>query len=236
MLEIPDHKGLREFDRSVRQILGPGSSPEYMVEPRPSGIPILLVYDKGGLSGAAIKGGDSDGEDVTRTVKTILTVPLAIDPTLAGKAPPDRLEVQGIVYSEVRPEGAPGSPPVPTRREVASFLLAADLRVAARQPLNLFCFGAEREGELIRETGAETHFDLMLMLQGWGFRVNRPHIKRCPDISAVVETVRLIEREREKSLFPVDGALVQLNRVAERVAVETALHQEGIVAYAFEAE
>lgn len=233
MIEVCDHRGLGEFDQEVRQVLGPGSLPEYTVEPKPLGIPVLLSYKKGSLSGAATKGDPFEGKDVTPNVKTILTVPLSVESTIAGKAPPDHLEVWGIVYMERSSEDNPGTSPFSTRQGVAALLLQDDLKITARHPLNLFCFGAEREAELRTHIGVESHLELMLMLQDWGFRVNRPHIKRCAGISAVIEAIRRIEGDRGRSLYEVDGALVQLDSLAERGAVEAAMRHEGIIAYGF---
>lgn len=233
MIEVCDHRVLREFDQEVRQVLGPGSLPEYTVEPKPLGIPVLLAYEKGSLSGAVTKGDPFGGEDVTPNVKTILTVPLNIESTIAGKAPPDHLEVWGIVYTEGSSEDQPEPISVSARQEVAASLIQADLKITARRPLNLFCFGAEREAELRKQIGVESHLELMLMLQDWGFRVNRPHIKRCAGISAVFEAIRLIEGQRERSLYEVDGAIVQLNPLEKRSAIEAALHHEAVIAYGF---
>lgn len=235
MLEVSDQGALIEIDQRVRQVLGPDSLPEYTVEPRPSGIPVLFVYDRGSLTGAVTKGDPFGGKDVTRNVKTILSVPLSIDTAIAGIRPPDRLEVWGTVYSEEGPEGKPDPTAISASDAVAAALIEADLRVTARRPLNLFCHGAERETEVSKPIGIESHYELMLMLQNWGFRVNRPRISRCADISAVIETIRWIKEEPGRFPYEVDGALVQVNPISQRAAIEAALGQEGVIAYGFKA-
>jgi DNA ligase (NAD+) len=231
MLEVTDQRGLQEFDRAIRHVLGTGS-PEYTVEPRPSGVQVVLAYDRGSLSGAVAGGDRFQGEDVLRNVKTILTVPLFIGSVVSCSVPPEHMKVWGVVYDERSAQR--GLPPAESGAgAVAAALIGADLRVTARRPLNLFCFGAERESELGAQVGVGSHYELMLMLQDLGFRVNRPHISRCSDISAVIETISSIEEQAHRSPYEVDGALVQVNPLAQRATIEGALGHQGIVAYGF---
>jgi NAD-dependent DNA ligase len=172
--------------------------------------------------------------DVTRNVKTILTVPLNIHSILAGKEPPVRLEVWGIVYVERDADpsyGIHGS----MQDMDSAFLIGADVRDTARHPLNMFCYGAEQESELVRHIGAESHFEVMLMLQDWGFRVNKPHIRLCTGSSDVIQAVRLIEEQRESSSYELNGAMVQLNLMAHRSAIENDSDGKGVVEYVFKA-
>ena len=232
MLKISNFTEIRNIDQSIREVLGPGSLPEYTVEPFPSGVPILILYERGTFSTVFTKGDLFGGQDVTGNVKTILTVPLSIHSILAGKEPPVHLEVWGIVYAEadaVRSNAVYGS----MRDMVSASLIGADVRDAARRPLNMFCYGAEREFELSKHLGADSHFEVMLMLQDWGFRVNKPHIRLCSGISDVIQAIRLIEEQRASSSYELGGAIVQLNLLAQRSAIETALHRTGVIAYGF---
>lgn len=233
MLEISDFEEIRNMDRAIREALGPGILPEYTVEPIPAGVPVQLVYERGTLSRVFTKGDLFGGEDVTANVKTILTVPLSIQ-SGAGKEPPVRLEVLGTVYVEkdaVREDPASGS----IQDIVSASLIGVDVRVTARCPLNMFCHGAEREPELGGEMGVASHFEVMLMLQDWGFRVNKPHIRICSGISEVIHAIGLIEEQRGSAPYEVNGGMVQLNLLAHRSTSETASQRDEVIIYGFKA-
>ncbi|PKN29631.1 MAG: hypothetical protein CVU64_07300 [Deltaproteobacteria bacterium HGW-Deltaproteobacteria-21] len=229
MLRISDLGEIEEFDRRIREVLGPDSLPEYTVEPIPSGVPILLLFERGALSTVFTKGARVGGQDVTRNVKTILSVPLSLHSLLAGKEPPARLEVWGTVYAErnaVKADIGYES----MRDMVSASLIGADMRDAARFPLDMFCHGAEQEIELSRYIGAASHFEVMLMLQDWGFRVNKPHIRLCSGITEVIQAIRTVEEQKESS-YELDEAVVQLNLLAQRSAVEAASDLKGVIEY-----
>ncbi len=232
MLEVFTLKDLEDIDQGIRKVVGLGQSPQYTVEPRPSGIPVVLTYEGGSLSRAAAGSDPSGEEDVTGNIKTILTVPLIIDAVIGPKRPPGHLEVWGIVYDE----GGFGNRPKSLSKSgdtVSASLIGADLKVTAKRPLNLFCYGAIREPELGKRIEVGSHYDLMLQLQDWSFRVNRPQITRCGSISAVVETIRRVEEKRGQFPYGMDGALVQVNPLDQRAAFEAAWGHEGVIAYAF---
>ena len=233
MLRIFDLEEIEDFDRRIREVLGPDSLPEYTVEPIPLGVAILLLFERGTLSTVFTKGALVGGQDVTRNVKTLLSVPLSLHSILAGKEPPARLEVWGTVYAErnaVKADIGYGS----TRDMVSESLIRADVRDIARFPLNMFCHGAEQEFELSRYIGAASHFEVMLMLQDWGLRVNKPHIRLCSGITEVIQAIRTVE-ERKESSYELDGAVVQINLLAQRSAVETASDLKGVIQYEIKA-
>ena len=67
---------------------------EFSVEPKLDGLAISLWYERGRFLRGATRGDGSSGEDVTHTLRTVRSIPLA----LRGKHVPDVLEVRGEVY------------------------------------------------------------------------------------------------------------------------------------------
>jgi len=223
---------LREFDRELRAVLGPGSVPEYTVEPRVSGIEVVLFYEKGVLCRAVTRS-DSHGEsDVTPNIRTILAVPLEVSPISGVKGPPDLLEVWGIAYLEG--EGRRGEKTRVSKEVVAASLIGADLKETARRPYNLFCCGVERAVEIGSYFGVETHYEIMLALQNLGFRVNRPHIRHCAEISAVIENICAVKEERGSLPYDIDGAIIQVDPLSQRRALRVKSSRVGpIVNFGF---
>lgn len=214
MKEVFEKQQIRDFDQAMKGTLAPGFPPEYTVEPRAVGITVLLVYDKGTLSEATTLDHHYGRVDITPNAKTILAVPLTIVAALGRNAPPDRLETWGIIY--MAKDASTGKPPLRLLRDAAaSSLIGVDIRITARRPLDFFCCGAQREPQIGRSFGVQSHYEIMLLLQDWGFRVNRPHIKRCRDISALIRNIDLIKEKREQYPFDVDGAIIQVNQRTE---------------------
>lgn len=166
----------------------------------------------------ALTAGDGRrGEIITANIKTILAVPLTL--WRIGDAPPfpEYLEVRGDVYMEPpfleeinrkRKEG--GLPPFNDVKQAAEdSLRQADPRITAKMPLNIFCRGVgEVQGPL-----PVTSYEMMVTLQSWGFRVNRPRIQICDTPEELLAACRTIRENFREWPFPTEGVLIQINRL-----------------------
>lgn len=223
-------EGIRDFDRSLRDFLGLSDCPGYALEPLVAGVRIELLYEKGKLCSSALGEDAHPKEDITRHVKTILSVPLSLSPINQAMCVPDLLRVWGMVYTESRAVGrAPVSGP-----RVLETLMQPDLRRTARQPLNLFCHGASHPGRLGAELGVRTHYEMMRFLQDLGFRVNRPHIRVCSEITEVVDYSFQLKEDRAGFPYRIRGVLVTLNPLARVSRIEEmASGPRWVVAFGF---
>ncbi len=82
-----------DFDRRIREVTG-ADTVEYLVEPKIDGLAVSLVYEHQKLIQGATRGDGEFGEDVTRNVRTIRSVPLE----LLADSTPTLLEVRGEVF------------------------------------------------------------------------------------------------------------------------------------------
>lgn len=210
-----------DFDLQLRSILGADVYFDYTLEPWIAGADVGLVYEKGKLTLAYIRGDENGGEDVTANMKTILTVPLALTAAVGGSPIPELLNVMGEVYVESsalkalnQSRVSKGFPPFanPHSAAVAS-LKQPNLRSTAKCPLNMFCFGV---GDL-RGLAFDTHYELMLSLQQWGLRVDRPHIHLCRSIVEVLEYCHGIFANGSQFPFQVVGAVIRVNQLQLRL-------------------
>jgi DNA ligase (NAD+) len=80
------------FDRRIREELK-ADSVEYTVEPKFDGLAVGLTYENGVLTSGATRGDGYTGEDITRNLRTIQSIPLR----LPLEHPPALLEVRGEV-------------------------------------------------------------------------------------------------------------------------------------------
>ena len=210
-------KDLIDFDGRIRKFLGDSRDVEYAVEPKIDGLAVEIVYEKGLLTVASTRGDGSVGEDVTANIKTILTVPLKLTQKKNRPLPPDLLEVRGEVYMERAAfqklndsrlqKGL--SPFANPRNAAAGSLRQLDHRVTVKRPLNMFCYGIGT----ITNPAFDTYYEMMLALQEWGLRVNRPHIRLCRDVKDVMAYCHEIEEKRDQFPYEIDGAVIKTNRL-----------------------
>jgi DNA ligase (NAD+) len=209
------------FDRMLRDSLGPREPLQYTVEPKIRGVAVQITYESGALSVAATVGNGYEGEIITANIKTILTVPLTL--WRIGEAPPfpERLEVRGDVYMETaaleslnQNRQEKGLSPFRDAQEATEdSLRQVNPRVTAKRPLNMFCYGV---GE-VSSPCPETSYEMMAILQPWGFRVNRPHIRICDNRDKLLQECRVIREKLKEFPFDTEGTLIQLNRLDHQV-------------------
>ena len=208
---------IRDFDARVKRFLGNDSPVDYTVEPKIDGLAVELVYENGALTVASTRGDGLTGENVTRNIKTILTIPLTLTKKKSTLPPPDLLEVRGEVYIDleafeklnherVERDLPPFANP---RNAAAGSLRQLDPKITARRPLNMFCYGIG----MISELSCDTHHELMTLLQQWGLRVNRPYIRICNTLTEVIDYCRHLEEIRAQFYFEIDGAVIKVNRL-----------------------
>ncbi len=212
-----DHQQVLDFDKRVRKFLGDTMPVSYTVEPKIDGLAVELIYENGALRVASTRGDGRVGENVTRNIKTILNVPLQLTTRKKSLPVPDLLEVRGEVYMDMaafetlnRKRAANNETLFANPRNAAAgSLRQLDSRITAKRPLDMFCYGVGNAQDL----PFETHWDLMISLQQWGLRVNRPHIHICDTPDDVVKSCRLLEETRKDFPYEIDGAVIKVNRL-----------------------
>ncbi len=219
MLSLDDcfsEEELREFDARTKRFLGGIDKLEYTVEPKIDGLAVELVYERGRLTVASTRGDGYVGEDVTPNIKTIMSVPLVLRQKKGGLPVPDLLEVRGEVYMEKeafkrlnKEREKQGLPPFANPRNAAAgSVRQLDPKVTAKRPLDIFCYGV---GEVSDLGPIKTQYELLLQLQEWGFRINRPYIRVCDSIDKVIEYCKYLEEIRDTLPYEIDGAVVKVN-------------------------
>ncbi len=205
---------LREWDRSLRKLLGPEPI-DYVVELKIDGVAITLIYEHGRLTVGATRGDGERGDDVTHNLRTIPSVPLKLN----TDQPPPLFEVRGEVYmtrAELvrinRLRQALGEKTYENPRNLtAGTLKLLDPRQCAERKLVLFAYGVGAV-EGIRLTH---HLELLQLLRQYGFPVN-PHIHPCPDIEAVIAYCESWNERRHELPYDTDGMVIKVNDFRQR--------------------
>jgi DNA ligase (NAD+) len=203
----------REFVARIRRFLGlkDDTAVELVAEPKIDGLSASLRYEDGVFVQGATRGDGTVGEDVTANLRTIADLPKR----LHGKRIPKVLEVRGEVYmrrgdfQKLNAERAAAGEPVfaNPRNFAAGTVRQLDPKITASRPLRFFAYSW---GE-VSDPVADTHWDFLQHLHGWGFAVN-PLAKRCNDIDEALAFHAEIAAQRAELPYDIDGVVYKVNR------------------------
>ncbi|MCI0589194.1 MAG: NAD-dependent DNA ligase LigA [Planctomycetes bacterium] len=204
---------VREADERIRRFLGREAPVEYAAEPKYDGVSAALVYEEGRLVLGLTRGDGRRGEDVTRNLRAIRTIPLRL---LGELDPPPRLEVRGEVLMSLRAFdalnrrlAAEGEAPFANpRNATAGTLKRLDPKIVGSRGLEFIAWG------LGRCEGVEfpTHAAAMDRLREWGFHPSPKH-RRCASIEEVIAFHDELEAERDRAEHEMDGIVAKVNDV-----------------------
>ena len=227
--DVFDFTELEAFDQRVRAVV---ADAEYVVEPKVDGLSVALEYEDGLFVRGATRGDGQVGEDVTENLRTVRSIPLKIP-----DAPP-RLIVRGEVYMpkkvfhslneerERRGEALFANP----RNAAAGSLRQLDPKVAASRKLDIAVFNIQWPQEKF-----STHLETLDFLQSKGFKVI-PHYS-CARVAQATERIAEIGETREEFSFDIDGAVVKVNNLSNRVVLgSTAKFPRWAAAYKYPPE
>ncbi|HEU4706534.1 MAG TPA: NAD-dependent DNA ligase LigA [Solirubrobacterales bacterium] len=184
----------------------------YTTEPKIDGLAVTLTYEDGVLVRGATRGDGRIGEDVTRNLRTIGSVPLRIK-----GAAPDLVEVRGEVYLPIAAfkalNGRRAEAGEPTfanpRNSAAGSIRQLDPALAAERPLSIWIYGIGAA----RGLDLPTHMAEVEWLADRGFKVN-PDTGHHQGVEGVVERCHWWEERREELDYEIDGVVVKVDEKA----------------------
>ena len=229
---------IRDFDRRVQSLLPENEPYEYVCELKIDGLAVSLLYENGVLVRAATRGDGEQGDDVTKNVKTIRSIPLRLQ---TAKDFLKNIEVRGEIYFQrddlillnkerQENEEIPFANP---RNAAAGSIKLQDPKVVARRPLKMLCYWIEpvSENHLLK-----THFDGLNILRELRFPVNTRY-RLCKNISEVIEFWDEWQKKREEIPFDIDGIVVKVNLLLQQTRLgSTAKSPRWAIAFKFKTE
>ena len=203
---------LKNFVDRVKRNLPPNSKVEYVAEPKIDGLAVELVYESGILVEGSTRGNGYTGEEITKNLKTIRSIPLSL--RQSDRKVPDTLEVRGEVYmsktdfEELNARQAKEDKKIFSnpRNAAAGSLRQLDPSITSRRPLNIFCYSSG----LIEGTSFTSQEELIQALPEWGLRVN-PYIEKCNGFNQMVEYWDKMEERRDSLDYEIDGVVFKVN-------------------------
>jgi len=225
-----DDDEIRGFDDRVRKLL-PGRTVAYTAELKIDGLGISIVYRNGKFARAVTRGDGVRGDDVSGNVRTIRSVPLAIDAD-------GEVEVRGEIYlpfasfrkiNREREEAGEALFANPRNAASGSIRLLDPKEVAARG-LSVFLYYLFIDGK-----EEPTQWGALKKLRGLGFPTN-PHSRLCPTIDDALAYFREWNAKRDSLDYDADGIVIKVDSAEERQDLgTTAKSPRWAVSYKFPA-
>lgn len=237
MLSLANTYSLEEvdewFDR-VRKGLD-GEVFEITGEMKYDGTSISLTYENGRLVRAVTRGDGTQGDDVTRNVMTIRSIPLVLQP---GNWP-NKFEIRGEilmpwkVFDEINKEREYNEEPLfaNPRNAASGTLKTQDVKEVARRRLDAIFYYL-----LSDNLPADNHYDNLMAAKKWGFKVTS-EIKILHSVDDVNEYINFWDAERNKLPVATDGLVFKVNSLRHQLNLGfTAKSPRWAVAYKFNPE
>lgn len=225
---------LVEFDNRIRKIIGDDF--EYVCELKYDGVAISLHYEEGRLIRAVTRGDGEQGDDVTRNVRTIKSIPLV----LTGVNYPDEFEIRGEIFMKKdgfekmnRERKEAGEPSFANPRNATSGTLKSkNSSVVAKRPLD--CYLYHLAGENLPFS---SHYENLMAAAEWGFKIPAAYIRKLRSLEEVLKFIDLWDTARKNLPFDIDGVVLKVNSYESQNQLGfTAKTPRWAVAYKYKAE
>ena len=198
---------LRDFDSKIRKAVGEKVS--YTCELKIDGIASTIHYEKGLLTLGATRGNGTKGENITKNVLMINSIPKVLTKPLD-------LEVRGEVYmshqvfEELNDQRlTSGLEPFANPRNAAGgSLRQLDANVTKERKLEHFSYTLVNP----ENYDINSQSEVMEFLKELGFNVN-PLYKKCASIEEVIEYIEYFKDERKNLPYETDGIVIKVDNL-----------------------
>lgn len=239
-----DEDGFRTWYQRALDYLEIESAP-MVCELKIDGLALAITYRDGVMERAATRGDGERGEDVTANVRTIRSVPLALE----GEAPPV-VELRGEVFlpnskfaalnADREEAGLPAY--VNTRNSASGSLRQLDSGETAKRPLDMFFYSlgyvADSDGVAGSGSAEEpaSHSKVLDSIRDWGGRVN-DWTRKADTVEEVMAAIANAGEIRESLDYGIDGVVIKIDSLAlQRRLGYVGRDPRWAIAYKFPAE
>lgn len=200
------------------------------------GLSISLHYEHGRLVRAVTRGDGVQGDDVTRNVRTIRSIPLALP---KGAGWPDTFEIRGEVLMPWasferlnRQREEEGEPLFANPRNAASGTLKSkNSSTVAQRGLDAYLYYL-----LGDNVPGDGHFQRLETARRWGFQVSE-NMRLVDSLQGIYDYIDYWDQERRHLPVATDGIVLKVNSLAQQRSLGmTAKSPRWAIAYKFQAE
>ncbi|MFP4484580.1 MAG: NAD-dependent DNA ligase LigA [Spirochaetaceae bacterium] len=188
-----------------------GREVRYMVEPKLDGLSVEVVYRDGVFASASTRGDGRFGEDISRNLKTIPAVPLALR---EEGDPPPFLSVRGEVFMTKsgfhrlnRERTERGDDPFANPRNAAAGTVRQlDPKNTAGKPLDVYFY------DILAVEGftPRRHVEVLEAFPEWGLKTN-PLNRYVTTFEEIREYRRYISEQRDDLDYEIDGIVIKID-------------------------
>ncbi|MGB3092591.1 MAG: NAD-dependent DNA ligase LigA, partial [Candidatus Zixiibacteriota bacterium] len=176
---------------------------KYTVEPKFDGLAVELFYRKGVFVQGSTRGDGTTGEDVTRNLRTIKSIPLRVLET----GPPDLVEIRGEViinkddFERLNKQRERAGEPAfaNPRNAAAGSVRQLDSKITSFRPLSMFAYGVGR----VEGKGLTNHWDTIHYLEALGFKISQ-YVELCHDVEQVKTYYERLLNTRNDLPYEID--------------------------------
>lgn len=229
--DVFSYEEVRSFIDTVRKSV---DDPEFVVEPKIDGLSVSLEYHNGELYIGSTRGDGFVGEDVTKNLMTVKSIPLKLNKEIP------LIEVRGETYMPKdvflklvkEQEDNDEQPFKNPRNAAAGSLRQKDPKIAAKRNLDIFCFNVQQ----IQGIELSSHKQSLDLLKELGFKTIPGYVK-VKSADEVIEQIEKIGNIRFELAYDIDGVVIKVDSFAQReVLGSTAKVPKWAVAYKFPPE
>ena len=212
-------------------------NPIFSVEPKIDGLSVALTYENGILVNGATRGDGTVGEDVTQNIKTINSIPLAIDKPLSFCLRGEVYMPRKVFYAlnEEREKNNQQLLANP-RNAAAGSLRQLDPKICADRKLDIFIFNLQ-SGDVYSDNVVPTsHTNTLDTIKELGFTVlkDRACVNTYEEIIAHIEYLGAM---RDSLPYDIDGVVIKIDTLSDRIKIgEGTNTPKWAVAYKFPPE
>ena len=204
---------LFDFDKRIKE----SGNTAYCVETKIDGLSCALKYENGILVQGATRGDGLVGEDVTKNVMTIKTIPHKL------KEPID-ITVRGEVFISKKgfeklneEQEVLGKPLFANARNAAAgSLRQLNPKITKERPLDIYIFNVQK----LEGVEFNSHWEELNYLSNLGFNVV-PFRRKCDNIEEAIKAINEIGDKREELTFGIDGAVIKVDDLKLREEIGT---------------
>ncbi len=201
------------MERLEKKLLISSDKISFSAEPKLDGLAINLLYKNGILETGSTRGDGQIGENVTKNIKTIKSIPLK----LIGIKTPEIVEVRGEIFiskkgfDEINKNEAEKKF-ANARNAAAGSLRQLDSNIAAKRPLDAFFYAIGDSSEDIK---INTQSELLKLLTSWGFKVSdlNSTVKGQSGCESYYEKIYSI---RDSIPYEIDGIVYKVDNIKDQ--------------------
>jgi len=198
------------MERLEKKLIIDSKKLQFSAEPKLDGLAINLLYIDGILDIAATRGDGSKGENVTKNIKTIKSIPLK----LLGNNIPATIEIRGEVF--ISKEGFLSINSEDNEKKFANARNAAagslrqlDSKIAASRPLDAFFYAI---GFSSGKLNVNTQTKILKKLASWGFKTCHLN-ETVHGIDGCKKFYEKINSIREDIPYDIDGIVYKVDNL-----------------------